>query len=97
MASRENNPRLTEHGVVFQVSIGGSEHQCVISREALESLSDMKDVDVSDADSLDVFHAFETTIRSTAKTLADAEPAQPILEIKPSIFRLHPEGRPAAP
>jgi hypothetical protein len=91
MDHRDSPPHLTERGIVFNVCIGSAEHQFVISREALESLCDMKDVDVSDADSLDVFRAFETTIRSTAETLADAKPAGPVRELSPSLFRAPPE------
>lgn len=91
MAHRDSPPHLTDRGIVFNVCIGSAEHQFVISREALESLCDMKHVDVSDADSLDVFHAFETTIRSTAETLADAKPAGPVRELSPSLFRTPPD------
>jgi hypothetical protein len=96
MAHRDNNPRLTDQGIIFKVRIGSADHQCVISREALESLSDMKHMDVSDADSLDVFHAFEMTIRSTAESLADAEQSGPMLELRPSIFRTS-SGQPEQP
>ncbi|WP_194725281.1 DUF1488 family protein [Noviherbaspirillum malthae] len=61
--------RPTPDGVTFSVNIGAHERECLISREALDTLSQLKNIDSSDADTLELFKAFETFIRPVAQSI----------------------------
>lgn len=55
--------------VTFSVKIDEKERECTISREALNTLSHLKNIDSSDADTLELFKAFETFILPVAQSL----------------------------
>lgn len=61
--------RPTADGVTFSINIAAQERECSISREALNTLSQLKNIDSSDAESLELFKAFETFIRPIAQSL----------------------------
>lgn len=64
-----DEPRSTEDGILFTISVNTVTHQCLISREALNKLSQLKNIDATDADAVDVFKAFEAYIRPVAHDL----------------------------
>jgi len=58
--------RPTSDGVAFIVKVGACVEECFISREALDTLSKLKNIDGSDADPLELFLALELFIRAVA-------------------------------
>lgn len=68
-------PSLTRDGVVFTISIDSIDHECVISRESLVNLSLFKNIDASDADTMDLYHAFEKTIHAMTRALVACDAA----------------------
>lgn len=79
-------PLLTREGVVFTVKVDALEHECLISREALGTLSALKSIDAADADTMDLFHAFENTINGAARRLAAARTPGMLLLVSPDTF-----------
>lgn len=73
--------RLTPDDVAFSINIGAQERQCLISREALDTLSQLKNIDSSDADTLELFKAFETFIRPVAQSIFGGEVSQAPLQL----------------
>ena len=61
--------RPTLDDVTFSIKIGVQDKECSISREALNTLSQLKNIDSTDADTLELFKAFETFIRPIAQSL----------------------------
>lgn len=72
MAKEE--PRSTANGILFTVSVNAVTHHCLISKKALNKLSQLKNIDSSDADAIDVFKAFESYIQPVAHELLKAKP-----------------------
>lgn len=72
---------MTEDGVLFTIDVDAATHQCLISREALNKLSQLKNVDASDADALDIFKAFEAYIRPVAHDLFKARRPQKTIRL----------------
>lgn len=62
-------PQSTAKGILFTINVGTATHQCLISKKALYKLSQLKNIDASDADAMDVFKAFESYIRPVAQDL----------------------------
>lgn len=75
--------RPTSGGVVFTINFQGQERECLISREALNTLSQLKNIDSSDADTLDLFKAFEGFIRPVAQSLVDGGSRHESLQLTP--------------
>lgn len=75
--------RSTPDGVTFSINIGTKERECSISREALTTLSQLKNIDGSDADTLELFKAFETFIRPVAQSLFGGKILQSPLRLTP--------------
>ncbi|WP_156396793.1 DUF1488 family protein [Noviherbaspirillum sp. Root189] len=75
--------RRTPDGVIFSINIDAQERECLISREALNTLSQLKNIDSSDADSLELFKAFETFIRPVAHSLLGGRVLQTPLQLTP--------------
>ncbi|MEC4721645.1 hypothetical protein RY831_20975 [Noviherbaspirillum sp. CPCC 100848] len=61
--------RPTSDGVAFIIKAGVCMEECFISREALNTLSQLKNIDGSDANALDLFQALESFIRPVAQSL----------------------------
>lgn len=62
-------PQSTANGVLFTINVNAVAHHCLISKKALNRLSQLKNIDSSDADAMDVFKAFEAYIRPVAHDL----------------------------
>lgn len=75
--------RPTSDGVIFTINVGAKERECSISRDALNMLSGMKNIDSSDADTLELFKAFETFIRPVAQSLFGRKGLQAPFQLTP--------------
>lgn len=75
--------RPTSGGVAFTINYHGKERECSISREALNTLSRLKNIDSSDADTLELFKAFETFIRPVAQLLVGGVSRYESLQLTP--------------
>lgn len=69
--------------VAFSISINAQERECSISREALNTLSKLKNIDSTDADTLELFKAFETFIRPVAQSIFNGKVSQAPLRLTP--------------
>jgi hypothetical protein len=79
-------PLLTHDGVVFTVRVDSVDRECLVTKEALDKLSALKNIDVADSDKMDIFHAFEDTINGVARRLVAARvPGTPLM-MRPSTF-----------
>jgi hypothetical protein len=58
--------QLMDDGVTFSVRADGETRDCFIERETLLMLAKLKGFDATDADTLDMFQAFEQTIGGAA-------------------------------
>jgi hypothetical protein len=76
-------PRMTRRGVVFTLRMERVDQECLISLEALERLSASKNIDASDADLMDIFHAFESTIDCAARRIAAERARDALLVLGP--------------
>jgi len=65
-------PLLTPEGVAFMVRVDSLDRKCLITEEALEKLSALRNIDAMDANTMDIFHAFEETINGVARRLVAA-------------------------
>jgi hypothetical protein len=72
MSHHTPTPHLTNDGVAFTVRVDSLDRECLITEEALEELTILKNTDVADADTMDVYHAFENTINGVARRLVTA-------------------------
>jgi len=73
-------PLLTRDGVVFTVRVDSLDRECLVTIDALDKLSALKNIDVVDADAMDIFHAFENTINGVARRLVAAQvPGTPLM------------------
>jgi len=87
------NPCLTRNGVEFTVNINAIGRHCLVSKEALTTLSELKSIDTADADMMDVFHAFEVTIGNVACRLALDDSQNSPLVLTPKLFIAHEAQR----
>jgi hypothetical protein len=79
-------PLLTREGVVFTVRVDSLDRECLVTQEALHKLSALKNIDAQDAQTMDIFHAFEDTINGVARRLVAARvPGTPLM-MKPNTF-----------
>jgi hypothetical protein len=79
-------PRLTVKGIHFSVKTESVERKCFISRDALNELSRLKNIDATDADLMEVFHAFRTTIDGVAQRLIASNDSETPLVLTSNIF-----------
>lgn len=79
-------PLLTRQGVVFTVRVDSLDRECLITEEALHKLSELKSIDTTDADPMDIFHAFEDTINGVARRLVAARVPGTPLTMRPATF-----------
>lgn len=86
-------PRMTKRGVAFAVSSGAKKRECLISTAALEKVAAIKNVDASDADPMELFRAFETTISGVAQRMVAADEASRLICLLPESFDGMPAGR----
>jgi hypothetical protein len=74
---------MTKGGVVFTLRMEREDQECLISLDALERLSASKNIDASDADMMEIFHAFETTIDCAARRIAAQRARNALLVLGP--------------
>lgn len=86
MTGSTTDARLTERGILFTLTIDRVERNCFISKDALNRLSELKSIDASDADPMELFQAFSLTINGTARRLATGNVRTSVLELPPSVF-----------
>lgn len=67
MATKE--PQSTAYGILFTINVDTVTHQCLISKKALNKLTQLSNIDSSDAEAMDVFKAFEAYICPVAHHL----------------------------
>jgi hypothetical protein len=79
-------PRMTNSGIAFTVLNGIDQHECLISIDALEQVAKIKNVDASDADPMDIFHAFERTISGVAQRLIASNAFSPLVLLRRECF-----------
>ncbi len=83
-------PHLFSEGVLFTVRVDSLDRECLITKEALDKLSALKNIDVMGADKMDIFHAFEATINGVARRLVAARvPGTPLM-MTPNTFASPP-------
>jgi len=61
-----------QDGVAFTVTVETIDRQCVVTRDAIHALSNLKNVDNDDAEMMNLFQAYETTINGVARRLVSA-------------------------
>lgn len=79
-------PRLTVKGIHFSIKTESVARKCFISRDTLNELSRLKNIDATDADLLEVFHAFRTTIHGAAQHLIASNDSETPLVLTSNIF-----------
>lgn len=72
MTQYKSPPHVTDEGVTFTVTVDSLDRECLIEDEALQHLSLLRNSDTSEADTMDVFHAFESKINGVARRLVAA-------------------------
>lgn len=82
-------PLLSGESVAFTVKVDSLSHACLISKEALQKLAALKNIDAADADAIDIFHAFEGTINGVARRLVKAKVPGTLLVMGPNSFSSH--------
>ena len=76
-------PRVLKAGVKFTVCVEFVEHECLVTREALEKLANLKS---GEADPMTIFRAYEGQICGVARRLIAAKvPGRP-LQLGPQSF-----------
>jgi hypothetical protein len=80
-------PLLTREGIFFTVRVDSMDRKCLITEEALDKLSALRKIEVRDADTMDIFHAFENTINGVARRLVAARvPGTPLMMTSNTFF-----------
>lgn len=59
-------PQLVSKGVLFRLEVDSQPRECLVSKETLALLSDLRD---TNPDPLEVFYAFQPAIRDAARRL----------------------------
>jgi hypothetical protein len=86
MSHHAPQPLLTHDGIVFTVRVDSLDRECLVTVEALDKLSALKNIDIVDSDKMDIFLAFENTISGVARRLVAARvPGTPLM-MRPSTF-----------
>jgi len=65
-------PQLVSKGVVFQLHVDSRRRECLVSKEALALLLDLRD---TNPDPLEVFYAFQPAIEDAARRLIGDGPS----------------------
>lgn len=81
-----SQPRLSGEGVAFTVVVDSVRHACLITPQALFTLSLFKSEDM-DADMMEIFRAYEPNINGVARRLVAAGVAGNPLVLRPETFR----------
>jgi hypothetical protein len=83
-------PHLVSKGVLFRLEVDSRQQECLISKEALAQLSDLRD---TNPDPLEVFYAFQPVIRDAARRLIRAGASDTPLVLGPDALRDPPQLR----
>lgn len=67
-----SEPKVTKEGILFTVQVEYVSHSCIVTRDALQELSQLKSVDNTDAELLELFRAYEARINGVARRLVVA-------------------------
>lgn len=81
-----SQPHLSEEGVTFTVVVDSVKHECLITPQALFTLSSFKSDD-ADVDMMEIFRTFEPSISGVARRLVAAGVAGNPLVMRPETFR----------
>jgi hypothetical protein len=73
--------RPTSENIAFVINFDSVKRPCSISRDALDRLAALKNIDGTDANSQELFKAFELCICSVAGTLMKDNPTQTSLHL----------------
>jgi septation ring formation regulator EzrA len=76
-------PKMGKDGIAFTVRVDSINRDCVISTEALEKLSQLRQ---GTADPMETFHAFEATINGVARRMVAANVPGTPLHLGPQSF-----------
>jgi hypothetical protein len=77
-------PQLTEEGVTFTVRIDSVNRDCIISKEALLKLSQLRS---GISDPMETFRAFEAKINGVARRMVAANVQGKPMQLGPNSFR----------
>jgi hypothetical protein len=83
-------PHLVSKGVLFRLEVDSRQQECLVSKEALAQLSDLRD---TNPDPLEVFYAFQPAIRDAARRLVRAGASDTPLLLGPDELMEHPRRR----
>jgi hypothetical protein len=75
--------QMTEEGVTFTVRLDSINRECIISKEALSKLSQLKS---GISDPMETFRAFEATITGVARRMVAANVQGTPLQLGPNSF-----------
>ncbi|GIZ50269.1 DUF1488 family protein [Noviherbaspirillum aridicola] len=90
MTSTTTQPRLTQDGILFSVTVESVRRNCVVTRDALQTLSQLKSMDDAGGGLLGIFHAYEAKISGVARRLVGARVAgNPLLMNKATFSAPH--------
>ncbi|OWW18236.1 DUF1488 family protein [Noviherbaspirillum denitrificans] len=78
-------PHLSDDGIAFTVVVDSVARECLITLQALVTLSSFKSED-TDNDMMEIFHAYEPNINGVARRLAAAGVAGNPLVLRPETF-----------
>lgn len=93
MADLHSYPLLTQRGVTFTITVNAKHRKCLITEEALHELSAVRNIDTSDANAMEIFHAFEGTVVGMARKLGAQNESDSLLVLTPRCF----SGRSSGP
>jgi hypothetical protein len=79
-------PRLSGEGIVFTVIVDCVRHECMVTSQALFSLSS-SEIQNTENDMLEIFRAHEPSINGIARRLVAAGVAGNPLVLRPETFR----------
>jgi Protein of unknown function (DUF1488) len=85
-------PQLTAEGVVFTVRVDSLNRECLVTKEALQKLSELKSTDVAHAGTMAIFHSFEDAINGVARRLVFAGVQGTPLVMRPNTFFAPPRN-----
>ena len=80
-----SQPHLSREGIAFTVIVDYVRHDCVITSQALSTLSVFASEDI-DVDMMEIFRAYEPNISGVARRLVAAGVAGNPLVLRPETF-----------
>lgn len=83
MTQLATQPTLTEDGIIFTVRVDSVDRECIISKDALAKLSQLRQ---GISDPMETFHAFEAKINGVARRMVTANVPGTPLHLGPQSF-----------